>query len=56
LLTTVSQPFEAMARMAAALLRQRVDEAPADAAQRELLAGTLIERGSTQLLPDSPSR
>ncbi|MEN9771129.1 MAG: hypothetical protein RLZZ180_2759 [Pseudomonadota bacterium] len=56
LLTTVSQPFEAMARMAAALLRQRVDEAPADTAQRELLAGTLIERGSTQLLPDSPSR
>jgi DNA-binding LacI/PurR family transcriptional regulator len=56
LLTTVSQPFENMARSAALLLRQRVDETSATGAHRELLAGTLIERGSTQLLPDSPSR
>jgi DNA-binding LacI/PurR family transcriptional regulator len=44
-----------MARSAARLLRHQVDEVPISA-QRELLAGTLIERGSTQLLPDSPSR
>jgi DNA-binding LacI/PurR family transcriptional regulator len=55
LLTTVSQPLEDMARLAALLLRHQVDEVPISA-QRQLLAGTLIERGSTQLLPDSPSR
>lgn len=54
LLTTVSQPFEEMAHLAAAQLRQQVD---GDAALpvRALLAGKLIERGSAHLLPQSAS-
>ena len=55
LLTTVSQPFEEMARAAAQLFRQHVDAATTAAAPL-LLPGTLIERGSAQLLPDSPAR
>lgn len=55
LLTTVSQPFEDMAHAAATLLRQQVDDAPTPS-RRVLLAGTLIARGSAQLLPDSASR
>lgn len=54
LLTTVSQPFEDMARVAAMLFRQQVDDV-ATSPGRVLLAGTLIERGSAQLLPDSPA-
>ena len=50
LLTTVSQPFEAMANAAALMVRQGVDEIPG-AASKVLLLGTLIERGSAQLLP-----
>ncbi len=52
LLTTVSQPFEEMARAAALLFRQQVDDAPTPPSP-VLLAGTLIERGSAQLLSDS---
>ena len=55
LLTTVSQPFEAMARTAAKLLRQQLDDVPVPSPQ-VLLAGTLIERGSAQLLPHSAAR
>ena len=55
LLTTVRQPFEAMARAAAMLFRQQVDDVAVPARQI-LLAGTLIERGSAQLLPDSAAR
>lgn len=55
LLTTVSQPFEDMARVAAMLFRQQVDDVPTPPG-RVLLAGTLIERGSAQLLPESPAR
>lgn len=55
LLTTVSQPFEDMARAAAMLFRQQVDDLPTPSL-RVLLAGTLIERGSAQLLPDSTTR
>ncbi len=51
LLSTVSQPIEAMAMAAARLFRQVVDEQPITAAE-VLLAGTLIERGSAQLLPN----
>lgn len=50
LLTTVSQPFEEMAHLAAQLLRAQVDN-PDEPSRRELLAGHLIERGSAQLLP-----
>jgi DNA-binding LacI/PurR family transcriptional regulator len=49
LLTTVSQPFEAMAGHAARILRTRVDD-PAAPVQAELLSGNLIERSSAQLL------
>ncbi len=55
LLTTVSQPFEQMANAAALLFRQQVDDLPMPSRQ-VLLAGTLHERGSAQLLPDSPAR
>lgn len=49
LLTTVNQPFEAMADQAAHILRKRVDD-PAEPVQAELLNGSLIERSSAQLL------
>lgn len=52
LLTTVSQPFEEMTRAAASLCRQQVDNVPSPS-RRVVVAGTLIERGSAQLLPDS---
>ena len=52
LLTTVSQPFEDMALAAAQLLRQQLDDVPVPSPQ-VLLAGTLIERGSAHLLPDT---
>ena len=55
LLTTVSQPFEEMARVAALLFRQQVDDG-AVAVAPVLLPGTLTARGSAQLLPDSPGR
>lgn len=55
LLTTVSQPFENMALIAARLFRQQVDGEPAEPTAL-LLPGTLIERGSAQLLPDSSAR
>ncbi len=55
LLTTVRQPFEDMARAAAMLLRQQVEDVQTPS-RRMLLAGTLIERGSAQLLPDSLAR
>lgn len=55
LLTTVSQPFEQMARAAALLTRQQVDDQPSGS-PRVLLSATLIERGSAQLLPDSLAR
>lgn len=55
LLTTVSQPFEDMAQIAARLFRQQVDGEPAEPTA-VLLPGTLIERGSAQLLPDSAGR
>jgi DNA-binding LacI/PurR family transcriptional regulator len=55
LLTTVSQPFEAMAHAVAAVFRRQVDELPTPYG-RVLMAGTLIERGSAQLLPDSSAR
>lgn len=55
LLTTVSQPFEEMARVAAMLFRQQVDDGGVAVAP-VLLPGTLIARGSAQLLPDSPAR
>lgn len=51
LLTTVSQPFEEMARLAAKLLRAQVDNWDVPA-HRELLRGNLIERGSAQLLSE----
>lgn len=54
LLTTVSQPFEEMARLAAQLLRNQVDDSDASP-RRELLAGHLIERGSAHLLPEHQS-
>ena len=57
LLTTVSQPFEDMARSAAGLFRQQVDGSPPPPPpQPLLLTGTLIERGSAQLLPASRAR
>jgi DNA-binding LacI/PurR family transcriptional regulator len=52
LLTTVSQPFEDMARTAAALLHQQQQGQPTPPGPL-LLSGRLIERGSAQLLPDS---
>ena len=55
LLTTVSQPFEQMALAAASLFRQQLDDVPTPS-RRVLLAGTLIERGSAQLLPGSAAR
>ncbi len=54
LLTTVSQPFKDMARTAAQLFRDCLDDVPI-ASRRVLAPGTLIERGSAQLFPDSPS-
>lgn len=55
LLTTVSQPFEAMAQTAATILRAEVD-GTSTTCRQVLLAGTMIERGSAQMLPDSPPR
>ena len=52
LLTTVSQPFEELARVAAQQLRQEVDD-DQTRPRSVLLAGNLIERGSAHLLPDS---
>jgi DNA-binding LacI/PurR family transcriptional regulator len=54
LLTTVRQPFKEMAVTAAQLFRDAVDDTPV-AHPRVLAPGTLIERGSAQLFPDSPS-
>jgi DNA-binding LacI/PurR family transcriptional regulator len=54
LLTTVSQPFKDMARTAARLFRDCMDDVPI-ASRRVLAPGTLIERGSAQLFPDSSS-
>ncbi|MFM7332742.1 MAG: hypothetical protein ACKO1L_13995, partial [Brachymonas sp.] len=51
LLSTVRQPFEDMANSATQLLRQSLDEQPIGVHQM-MLQGTLIERGSAQLLPD----
>ncbi len=51
LLSTVSQPIEEMAVAAARLFRQVVDEQPVRSCE-VLLPGTLIERGSAQLLPN----
>lgn len=50
LLSTVRQPFEDMASAATLIFRQRVDDMVVDQPQL-LLPGTLIERGSAQLLP-----
>ena len=50
LLTTVSQPFEEMARLAVQILRSLVDNTNAPN-QRELLQGQLVERNSAMLLP-----
>ena len=50
LLTTVSQPFEEMARLAVQILRSQVDNLNAPN-QRELLHGRLVERNSAMLLP-----
>jgi len=52
LLTTVSQPFEELARVAAQQLRQEVDDDQTRPTSVSL-AGSLIERGSAHLLPDS---
>lgn len=52
LLSTVSQPFEEMARIAALLFKRVVDELPIMSTE-VLLSGTLIERGSAQLLPEA---
>lgn len=49
LLTTVSQPFEEMSRLAALQLRAQVDDEDT-APKRVLLSGNLVERGSAQLL------
>lgn len=49
LLTTVSQPFEEMSRLAAQQLRAKVDDEDAPP-KRALLSGNLIERGSAHLL------
>jgi DNA-binding LacI/PurR family transcriptional regulator len=54
LLTTVRQPFKEMAVTAAQLFRDAVDDTPV-AHPRVLAPGTLIERVSAQLFPDSPS-
>ncbi len=55
LLTTVRQPTQEMASEAARLFRASVDE-QVIATRQLLLPGTLIERGSAQMLPDaSPS-
>lgn len=50
LLTTVRQPFEEMARLAAKTLRLEVDD-PDSPAHRALLQGEFVERGSAILLP-----
>ena len=50
LLSTVRQPFEEMARTATILLRQSLDDVIIPSPQM-MLPGTLIERGSAQLLP-----
>jgi len=50
LLTTVRQPFEEMAQLAAQTLRAEVDN-PDTPPQHALLRGDLIERGSAILLP-----
>ena len=52
LLTTVRQPTQEMASEAAKLLRASVDEREITTRQL-LLPGTLIERGSAQMLPDA---
>jgi DNA-binding LacI/PurR family transcriptional regulator len=52
LLSTVSQPIEEMARSAALLLRQMVDE-QAIVFPEVLFAAKLIERGSAQMLPEA---
>jgi DNA-binding LacI/PurR family transcriptional regulator len=54
LLTTVRQPTQDMASVAASLLRASVDEQVISTRQL-LLPGTLIERGSAQMLPDASS-
>lgn len=54
LLTTVRQPTQEMAKRAAILLRANVDEEEISIRQL-LLPGTLIERGSAQMLPDITS-
>ena len=54
LLTTVRQPTQEMANRAAILLRANVDEEEISIRQL-LLPGTLIERGSAQMLPDTTS-
>jgi DNA-binding LacI/PurR family transcriptional regulator len=54
LLTTVRQPFKEMAVTAARLFRDALDDTPV-AQPRVLVPGTLIERGSAQLFPESPS-
>lgn len=50
LLTTVSQPFEEMAQLAAQILRTQVDN-PFVPNERQLLHGNLVERNSAMLLP-----
>ena len=50
LLTTVRQPFEEMARLAAKTLRLEVDD-PDSPPHRALLQGEFVERGSAILLP-----
>jgi DNA-binding LacI/PurR family transcriptional regulator len=54
LLTTVRQPTQEMASKAASLLRASVDE-QVISTRLFLLPGTLIERGSAQLLPVASS-
>jgi len=54
LLTTVRQPTQDMASVAASLLRASVDEQVISTRQL-LLPGTLIERGSAQMLPGASS-
>jgi DNA-binding LacI/PurR family transcriptional regulator len=52
LLSTVRQPFEDMASAACLMFRQSVDEMDV-AHPQVLMPGTLIERGSAQLLPQA---
>lgn len=55
LLTTVRQPFEDMARLAAQTLRAEVDN-PDLPRHHALLQGNLVERGSAILLPQQPDQ